>query len=290
MLLRLLRRSFAAVVIAIAVPPAVADRWPYRWFWFRSSSRPSTDATGADSAGGCSASSSTSARSVALQANPSQRSLALRAGRRMRGAWRKVCRPMACEASWRLLCQRAAACRHAAVSTRHGAGVGSLWAPYAGNRQWEFSRVGDGDSGLQATRTDLPRGLVQRPPPTPGRDVHAHPSHTHHGRRLLIHRCGHRPKAPPSTDSIPRDAPALRFASGPSLRARAKVSAEPHAPNNGYRLLAPVRLGRGAAAAGGVRPSSVCALPHGSRGRHAIPAPIPGARGGACIRGPSPGC
>ena len=37
-----------------------------------------------------------------------------------------------------------------------------------------------------------------------GVNVDFHPSHTLHGRRLLIHRCGHRPKVPPSTDTSPR--------------------------------------------------------------------------------------
>ena len=32
----------------------------------------------------------------------------------------------------------------------------------------------------------------------------SHPSHTFHGRRLLIHRCGYRPRVPPSTDTSPR--------------------------------------------------------------------------------------
>src|SRR5487761_852307 len=37
-----------------------------------------------------------------------------------------------------------------------------------------------------------------------GVNIYSHPPHTFHDRRLLIHRCGHRPRVPPSTDSSPR--------------------------------------------------------------------------------------
>src|SRR5881397_4161508 len=55
-------------------------------------------------------------------------------------------------------------------------------------------------------RADLPARRVQhRGQRLLGVNVDSHPSHTFHGRRLLIHRCGHRPRVPPSTDTSPRE-------------------------------------------------------------------------------------
>src|SRR5216684_4746244 len=88
-------------------------------------------------------------------------------------------------------------------------------------------------SASDSLRFDLSSRRVQhRGQRLLGVDVDSHPSHTFHGRRLLIHRCGYRPKVPPSTDTSPRE----------TMR-EAPVFASPQASAGPYGLYEPT-IGR----------------------------------------------